>query len=120
MTLTQNEKLWRDCTFCIFDVPDQENKTYEERTEFLKNYSKEHNWPSFLHVIDVIKCEGKDHLEKYLSQIVKNKGEGVMLRAPGSTYEHGRSPNMRKYKEYVDTEVRVITNKYPFGMECEQ
>ena len=120
LTQSQSDKLWNESTFCIFDVPDQETKTYEERIQFLKDFSKEHNWSSFLHVIDVVKCDGKEHLNKYLSEIVEKKGEGVILREPGSLYEHGRSNKMKKYKEYIDTEVRVIKNKYPLGIECRQ
>ena len=120
MTISQSEKLWKESTFCIFDVPDQAEKTYEDRIDFLKKFSIENTWPSFLHVIDVVKCQSKEHLNKFLSEIVEKKGEGVMLREPGSLYENGRSNKMRKYKEFLDTEVRVIKNKYPHGMECEQ
>ena len=43
-----------------------------------------------------------------------------MLRKPSSLYEQGRSNSMKKYKEYLDTEVRVVKNMYPHGMECVQ
>ena len=117
---SRSEKLWDNFTFCIFDVPDLKTKPYEERIEFLKSVSKEYNWPSFLRVIDIVKCEGQHHLNKFLAEIVEKKGEGVMLREPGSLYEHGRSISMKKYKEYIDTEVRVVKNMYPNGLECQQ
>ena len=107
--------------FCIFDVPDQgSTKTYEERMEFLRNFAKESQWPSFLRVVDIIECKGKDHLNKFLKDIVEMKGEGVMLRAPHSLYEYGRSNLLKRYKEYLDTEVRVVKNMLPHGLECQQ
>ena len=117
---SHSKQLWDNCTFCIFDAPEEESKTYEERIEFLKTFSTKNNWSPFLHVIDVIKCEDQKHLDNYLAEIVAKKGEGVMLREPGSLYEHGRSNLMRRYKEYLDTEVRVIKNMYPHGLECQQ
>ena len=120
LTNSKNKKIWEKCTFCIFDIPDQNTKVYEKRVEFLKDFSNKNNWPSFLHVIDVVKCNGKEHLNNFLAEIVEKKGEGVMLREPGSLYESGRSNKMKKYKEFVDTEVKVIKNKYPYGLECEQ
>ena len=117
---SHSEKYWKDCIFCIFDAPDQGNNTYEGRIEFLKQFSKENNWSSFLRVIDTVKCEGQEHLNKFLREIVEKKGEGVMLREPGSHYTNGRSNSMRKVKEYFDTEVRVLRNMYPHGFDCEQ
>jgi ATP-dependent DNA ligase len=32
------------------------------------------------------------------AEVVKKKGEGLMLRAPGSNYEFGRSDSLRRYK----------------------
>ena len=48
------------------------------------------------------------------------KGEGVVLREPLSKYSYGRSNSMKKYKQFQDTEVRVIKNMYPHGLECQQ
>ena len=120
LTRTDKESVWKKATFCIFDVHDQKSKPYEERIEFLKNFSKYSQWPSFLHVIEAIKCESREHLEKYYKEITSQKGEGVMLREPESLYEYGRSNAMKRYKEYQDTEVKVIKNMYPHGLECQQ
>jgi hypothetical protein len=43
-----------------------------------------------------------------------------MLREAQSYYKVGRSPSLRKYKAFFDTEVRVIENNYPHGFNCEQ
>jgi DNA ligase-1 len=71
-------------------------------------------------VIKAVKCEGKEHLKSYFKQIAAKGGEGVMLREPQSLYIGGRSPNLRKYKEFFDAEVKVLENNYPHGLYCEQ
>lgn len=42
-------------------------------------------------MVGIAKCKGKEHLEKLLEDVTKNKGgEGIMLRKPGSPYEWKR------------------------------
>jgi ATP-dependent DNA ligase len=43
-----------------------------------------------------------------------------MLREPASLYKGGRSPSLRKYKEFFDAEVKVVENEYPHGLKCLQ
>jgi DNA ligase-1 len=76
--------------------------------------------PPFAKVVDFVKCEGKDHLKRFNDSILAKGGEGVMLREAGSLYKAGRSTSLRKYKPFVDTEVRVVKNQYPHGFICEQ
>ena len=63
---------------------------------------------------------GSDHLKDFFSKIIAQGGEGVMLREPASTYNSGRSKQLRKFKPFVDTEVKVIKSQYPHGFICEQ
>ena len=71
-------------------------------------------------MIEAVRCESREHLNKFFAEIIEKKGEGVMLREPESLYETGRSNSMKRYKEYLDTEVKVLKNMYPHGFECEQ
>jgi ATP-dependent DNA ligase len=64
--------------------------------------------------------KGKEHLKKYFDSIIAKGGEGVMLREPQSLYKAGRSESLRKFKPYFDTEVKVIENNYPYGINCLQ
>ena len=43
-----------------------------------------------------------------------------MLREPLSLYKAGRSSSLRKYKPYYDSEVKVLENNYPHGLNCQQ
>jgi ATP-dependent DNA ligase len=90
--------------------------------------------PPFVRVVDFVKCtgtehiyytedlkfEGPKHLEEFSSSVVAKNGEGVVLREHGSMYKAGRSPSLRKYKPFSDTEVKVIKNQYPIGFTCQQ
>ena len=78
------------------------------------------NVPPFVKLVDFICCKGKDHLKEYLDSVIVKKGEGVVLREPGSMYIAGRSNSLRKFKPFFDTEVKVVKNQYPHGLICEQ
>jgi DNA ligase-1 len=58
-------------------------------------------------------------LREHFDDIAKKGGEGIMLRAPGSLYTSGRSKSLKKYKQFLDTEVKVVENNYPHGFECQ-
>ena len=107
---------WNKAVYCVFDTPGMAGKGYEERIQFLR----ENKFPSFVKIVDTIKCTSKDHLKQYFSQVVAKGGEGIVLRDPQALYKAGRSSSMRKFKPYYDTEVKVIENNYPHGLRCEQ
>ncbi len=49
-------------------------------------------------VAPVMLCEGADHARRAMAEIVRNGGEGIMLRAPHSEYECKRSGCLLKMK----------------------
>ena len=110
-----NETKWSKAVFWIFDAPQLE-KPLEERIEFLQNLSL----PSFAKVVEFVKCESKEHLNTFNSSIIAKGGEGVMLREPGSLYKSGRSTSLRRMKPFFDTEVLVLKNQFPHGLQCKQ
>jgi DNA ligase-1 len=59
-------------------------------------------------------------LRQYFDSIIAKGGEGVMLREPKSLYKAGRSPSLCKFKQFFDTEVKIIENNYPHGFNCQQ
>lgn len=69
--------------------------------------------------VEQIKCKDKEHFIKYFNQVISKGGEGIMLREPLSPYKSGRSMSLRRYKEYLDTEV-LIKEKIQSGLKCEQ
>ena len=81
---------------------------------------KSNKFPSFVNIVETIECQSKEHLKQYLSDILAKGGEGVMLRDPQSLYKVGRSQGLRKLKPFFDTEVKVLKNNYPHGLDCIQ
>jgi DNA ligase-1 len=81
---------------------------------------KELKIPDFVRIVDTIKCRGSEHLKEYFNSIVDKGGEGVILREPQSLYKAGRSESLRKFKPFLDAEVKVIENNYPHGFNCLQ
>jgi DNA ligase-1 len=71
-------------------------------------------------VVDLGLTIGMSHLKEYFDGIVAKGGEGVVLREPRSVYKAGRSPSLRKFKQFSDTEVKVLENNYPHGFMCQQ
>jgi DNA ligase-1 len=86
--------------------------------EYLKQVKE--SLPSFVKVVDTVKCRGKEHLQEFCNGILSKGGEGVMLREAQSMYKAGRSQSLRKFKPFFDTEVKVLENKYPQGLVCLQ
>lgn len=91
---------WQLVTFMAFDAPEAAG-TFEERlcciqeNEFLKRVIQR-------------QCTGTPHLLRTLEQVQAVGGEGLMLRAPSSRYECGRSNTLLKVKTFHDAEATVI------------
>ena len=54
-------------------------------------------------------------VQKYFSKLTKQGAEGVMLRAPGSSYEVGRTSFLLKVKQLFDAECKIIGYKMGTG-----
>ena len=61
--------------------------------------------------IEQIRCKDANHLAVFLKTVEKAGGEGVMLRAPNSPYQAGRSDYLLKVKSYEDAEAIVVGYK---------
>ena len=92
----------------------------QERVEFLLKQQQEGKLSDLVKVIEVTRCESPEHLKQYFDQVLKKGGEGVMLREPQSLYKAGRFPGLRKYKPFLDAEVKVVETLYPHGFNCLQ
>mmetsp|Transcript_23095 Transcript_23095/g.32216 ORF Transcript_23095/g.32216 Transcript_23095/m.32216 type:complete len:376 (+) Transcript_23095:2-1129(+) len=117
--MRSQEDHWNKVMYNVFDVPSMVNEPYENRMAKLKEISSK--FPSHVEVVPYNKCNGSDHLNTFLKEIVSQGGEGVVLRKPSSTYQPGRSSSMLKAKIFQDAEVRVLHVDSRFtGLVCEQ
>ncbi len=99
---------WKKLTYNIFEVPYQKG-ALKDRLGLLQKYLKSNTAP-YLRVIKQIKCKDKAHLESYFSSIVKNGGEGVVLRDPKAPYIDKRTDKALKYKAFSDAECKLIAH----------
>jgi DNA ligase-1 len=57
--------------------------------------------PSFVEVAPKQVCEGMNHMESFLQDIIDEGGEGIILRDPFSPYQPGRSSGYLKHKVHL-------------------
>ncbi|GAA6136178.1 DNA ligase [Oceaniserpentilla sp. 4NH20-0058] len=103
---TPNDKQWREIQFQVFDLP--HNKApFEQRQKTLKSILEDSLRPNVVWV-EQTQLRSLAAINKALESVVKNGGEGLMLRPVRSLYEAGRSNNLLKLKPRYDSEARVI------------
>jgi len=97
---------WEKIRYLIFDAPEQAGP-FETRLGKVEQWlARQAN--AYVALATQTRCTGAAQLEQMLDRIEAQGGEGVMLRTPGSPYQSGRSPYLRKYKRFDDAEARVL------------
>lgn len=99
---------WNQVRYMVFDAP-QAKGLFEQRMEFLRATVSEGN--HFVTVVAQERCQGVAQLLAQRDRVVREGGEGVMLRQPESAYEAGRSSTLLKVKPYDDAEATVIAHE---------
>jgi DNA ligase len=96
---------WKQIRYMVFDAP-QAKGLFEERMQFVRAIISEGK--HFVTVVPQERCQGRAQLLAQRDRVVREGGEGLMLRQPGSAYEAGRSPTLLKVKPFDDAEATVI------------
>lgn len=97
---------WKGLTYLVFDAPKQPG-SFERRMEHLSSLQSAPHLSLVSHQV----CTGFDHLKDELLRVEALGGEGLMLREPGSAYDHGRSSTLLKVKTFHDAEGKVVEHK---------
>ena len=82
-------KLWEYVTYLVFDAPGLDLACEERQAHILACLSGASK-PTHAAAVTVQQCTGREHLEADLKTVRAKGGEGLMLRAAGSKYEHKR------------------------------
>lgn len=108
MRQTPNEE-WSQISYMIFEAPNA-NGDFKERLKKVQEYLREKN---ILHVkiIEQRVVSSKEEVELFLEDIIKNSGEGAMLKDGSREYFEGRSNYLLKVKKAQDMEAKVIGYK---------
>ena len=117
---------WLNVTFQVYDMPEEEG-TFKERIKVLKKivsimkFKWDKKKSSFEYPFNNLECpvvfasqvkvKSLDHLDKIYKEIIKEGGEGIMLKDPLSPYEGKRSNHLLKYKPNFDAEAIIIDYK---------
>ncbi|MFA7083812.1 MAG: DNA ligase [Arcobacteraceae bacterium] len=104
-----NEK-WKAITYNIFEVPHTKGN-FTERLKKAQRWFKKNTNPQ-VKIIPQKLCINTQELNDFLDDIIKKKGEGVMIKNPNTPYESGRTSNLLKVKKFQDTEGIVIGINY--------
>jgi DNA ligase-1 len=117
---------WLNVTFQVYDMPDEEGTFIERIRKLVKIVQlTKTKWlrirkdlpypfnnlecPLVLAKQTVMKSDS--HLDTLYKDVIKNGGEGVMLKDPNSPYEGKRSNYLLKYKPNFDAEAIIIGYK---------
>jgi len=111
-----NDEVWEQMTFMVFDTPDLE-LPFEDRIRKLNKAIKAAKPANIKGVKHYEFDHTKTTIQEELEKIEAIGGEGLVLREPGSMYEFARSHSMIKvksfmYKEAIVTGYSEGTGKY--------
>jgi DNA ligase-1 len=99
------DERWNRIRYMVFDAPKAKG-TFEDRMELLRASLAAGD--GFVRVVAQERCQGIAQLRAECDRVIREGGEGLMLRQPDSTYEAGRSATLLKVKPYDDAEATVI------------
>ena len=103
---SDDDQGWQKIQFMLFDMPKAQS-IFVQRLKMMKNLvEKSHS--KYLKVIGQSKITDQKTLMKYLDEVVKNGGEGLMLRRADSLYKSTRNDDLLKLKTFEDAEAKVL------------
>ena len=109
----EKNTLWRDVTYNVFDVPNacEEFKlnpcSLKNRLSILEKYLEKYP-NSYIKIIPHFEIQSQEHLEQFYQKVLKEGGEGLVIRKNNAPYEKGRTNNALKLKPYEDAECKVV------------
>jgi DNA ligase 1 len=99
---------WQRVNYLIFELPDAPG-TFEARAAKIKQIVQQTNWPQ-LKAVEQFRVVDRKALKRKLDEVVKARGEGLMLHLADAPYVTGRSDVLLKLKPQLDTEAVVIAH----------
>lgn len=107
-TVRASHSDWAGITYHVFDVPDASGNLHQ-RLASLDHWLKQHPHAR-ISIITQIPVQSREHALRYLRDIERSGGEGIMLRDPGQPYQSGRHSQLLKMKSAHDAECTVIAH----------
>lgn len=110
-----DERAWRQVKFMVFDLHDKSQSFIKRLQRMRQLISASSN--EYIKLIPQRRVADKQSLQRWLSQVVNEGGEGLMLHKANALYTAGRSNDILKLKPHWDAEAKVLaylpgTGKY--------
>ena len=99
---------WRQVHYMVFELPEGEG-TFAQRALRIQSLVAQAGWP-MLQAVEQSPVSDRASLQRRLTQIVAQGGEGLMLHLADAPYSTGRSDVLLKLKPYLDTEAIVVAH----------
>lgn len=100
--------------FIVYDVI--LDKDYNERLTILKDFFKK-NKLKYIELLKTEICKSPDLVKGFHDRYVQEGYEGLIIRNFKGTYEHTRSKNLQKYKDFEDDEFKIVGFTEGTGIE---
>jgi DNA ligase-1 len=116
ITQADEEKL-KKVHYHIYDIVN--DKPYKERHEMLLVIKKKLKKPEYIEFVQTHMVKNEDECKTMFEEFVSNNFEGIMLRNIGGLYrENYRSNDLQKYKEFMESEFKIIDFKEGDGRDA--
>jgi DNA ligase-1 len=103
-----DDEIWKNMKFIIFDTPDEKN-IFEERINNIKKAIKKAGHLPNIELIEYKKFDKTlTTIDKLLKEVEDLGEEGLILRKPASLYVFKRSHDMLKVKSWIYKECEVV------------
>jgi ATP-dependent DNA ligase len=116
ITQADEEKL-KKVHYHIYDIVN--DKQYKERHEMILGIKKKLKKPEYIEFVQTHMVKNEDECKTMFEEFVSNNFEGIMLRNIGGLYrENYRSNDLQKYKEFMESEFKIIDFKEGDGRDA--
>lgn len=101
-----NNTSWLE--YCIYDIINTDNQS--DRLKYLYNIKgfEQDRKEKRIKLVYPLLVNDEKEISKYHDLFVKSGYEGLMVRNPEGLYEHSRSYNLLKYKQFDDDEFEFV------------
>jgi DNA ligase-1 len=79
--------------------------TFTERISFIQSHLLSH---PMIHIVETLPADSIAAVREKFAEYIKAGFEGIMLRNNASLYQHSRTSDLQKYKEFIDEEFTII------------
>lgn len=100
---------WRQVRFMLFELPGAAG-TFTVRIEQMRQLVDTASVP-WLEVVEQFRIADNKALQQRLDETVRLGGEGLMLHRAEASYHGGRSQDLLKLKQWLDSEAKVIGHR---------